>query len=327
MNNACVAWTLKDIAASQMLDLRQEGFLASGFAMGYCIGPVITGILLDKLGRRPTLILCASLPVLCQAAAELDSAPGSWSFTMALAHLRCCQAICSGGAIIGGKVYLNEIMPMKCRDAMLCIVHIQLQLGGMALTICALFWPKWQQLHAILVVPGVVTALLMLSPTFCPESLEAPEDIPSKPFRSLLQPPMRKILLVLVANQFFHRLCQQGNDAWGMKFLQTISKRETRTVISNVKFVCKILGGLLAASASKHLGTLAALLGYMTCAVGTFLFTITELKMSLAVAWGVASLGEEVSNVLALTTLVSSSFPKPTSRTRSQSRLCPHRLG
>ena len=31
----------------------------------------------------------------------------------------------------------------------------------------------------------------------------------------------------------------------------------------------------------------------MTCAVGTFLFTITELKMSLAVAWGVASLGEE----------------------------------
>ena len=30
-----------------MLDLRQEGFLASGFAMGYCIGPVITGILLD----------------------------------------------------------------------------------------------------------------------------------------------------------------------------------------------------------------------------------------------------------------------------------------
>lgn len=38
---------LQDIAASQMLDLRQEGFLASGFAMGYCIGPVITGILLD----------------------------------------------------------------------------------------------------------------------------------------------------------------------------------------------------------------------------------------------------------------------------------------
>ena len=35
------------------------------------------------------------------------------------------------------------------------IVHIQLQLGGMALTVCALFWPKWQQLHAILVVPLV----------------------------------------------------------------------------------------------------------------------------------------------------------------------------
>ena len=33
------------------------------------------------------------------------------------------------------------------------IVHIQLQLGGMALTVCALFWPKWQQLHLILVVP------------------------------------------------------------------------------------------------------------------------------------------------------------------------------
>jgi len=35
------------------------------------------------------------------------------------------------------------------------IVHIQLQLGGMALTVCALFWPKWQQLHAILMVPLV----------------------------------------------------------------------------------------------------------------------------------------------------------------------------
>ncbi len=37
----------QDIAASQLLDLQQEGFVASGFAMGCCIGPVITGILLD----------------------------------------------------------------------------------------------------------------------------------------------------------------------------------------------------------------------------------------------------------------------------------------
>jgi hypothetical protein len=35
----------------------------------------------------------------------------------------------------------------------------------------------------------------------------------------------------------------QGNDAWGMKFLQTIGKRETRTVVSNVKFVCKLAAG------------------------------------------------------------------------------------
>ena len=31
----------------------------------------------------------------------------------------------------------------------------------------------------------------------------------------------------------------------------------------------------------------------MTCAVGTLLFTMTSEKMSLAVAWGVAYLGEE----------------------------------
>ena len=37
----------------------------------------------------------------------------------------------------------------------------------------------------------------------------------------------------------------QGNDAWGMKFLQTIGKRETRTVVSNVKFVCKLAAGNL----------------------------------------------------------------------------------
>ena len=36
----------------------------------------------------------------------------------------------------------------------------------------------------------------------------------------------------------------------------------------------------------------------MTCAVGTFLFIITELKMSLAVAWGVASLGEEAMDIM-----------------------------
>lgn len=48
MNNASVAWTLKDIADSQLLDLRQEGVLASGFAMGYCLGPVTMGILLDS---------------------------------------------------------------------------------------------------------------------------------------------------------------------------------------------------------------------------------------------------------------------------------------
>lgn len=284
MNNASVTWTLKDIADSQLLDLRQEGVLASGFAIGYCLGPVTMGILLAQ--------------------------PGSWPFTMALACLRCCQAICSGGATVSSKVYLNEIMPIKCRDAMLSIVHIQLQLGGMALTVCALFWPKWQQLHAILMVPGLVTTLLMLSPKLCPESLTlVPKGTHSRPFRELLQTPHRTVLLVLVLNQFFHRICQQGNDAWGMKFLQTIGKRKTRTVVSNVKFVCKILGGLLAASASKHLGTLAAVLGgYMTCAVGTLLFTMTQQKMSLAVAWGVAYLGEEVANVLAMTTLVQA-FP------------------
>ena len=31
----------------------------------------------------------------------------------------------------------------------------------------------------------------------------------------------------------------------------------------------------------------------MTCAAGTLLFTMTQQKMSLAVAWGVAYLGEE----------------------------------
>lgn len=316
MNNASVTWTLKDIADSQLLDLRQEGVLASGFAMGYCFGPVTMGILLDKMGRRPTLLLCCIVPSVCQAAAAylvrvpVLAQPGSWPFTMALAYLRCCQAICSGGATVSSKVYLNEIMPIKCRDAMLSIVHIQLQLGGMALTVCALFWPKWQQLHAILMVPGLVTTLLMLSPKLCPESLTlVPKGTHSRPFRELLQTPHRTVLLVLVLNQFFHRICQQGNDAWGMKFLQTIGKRETRTVVSNVKFVCKILGGLLAASASKHLGTLAAVLGgYMTCAVGTLLFTMTQQKMSLAVAWGVAYLGEEVANVLAMTTLVQA-FP------------------
>ena len=196
------------------------------------------------------------------------------------------------------------------------MVHIQLQLGSVVLTICALFWPSWWQLHGLLVVPSVVTFLLLLS---LPESLSTCQSR-----SSLFQPPGRRLMIILFGNQFFHRVCQQTNDTWGMKFIES---EETRSVVLNVKFVCashcraallcfallcfapgKVLGGLLAASASKHLGSFAALLGgYMTCAVGTLLFAT---KKSMAIAWGVACLGEEVAHILATTKLVQV-FPCP----------------
>ena len=50
-NKPGLSWHVRfrqDIADSQLLDLRQEGVLASGFAMGYCLGPVTMGILLDS---------------------------------------------------------------------------------------------------------------------------------------------------------------------------------------------------------------------------------------------------------------------------------------
>ncbi|CAE7280450.1 hypothetical protein AK812_SmicGene18705 [Symbiodinium microadriaticum] len=48
------------------------------------------------------------------------------------------------------KVYLNEMLPAASRDAMMSIIHTQLQLGGVALTLLALFWPRWQELHQAL---------------------------------------------------------------------------------------------------------------------------------------------------------------------------------
>ncbi|CAJ1372079.1 unnamed protein product [Effrenium voratum] len=306
MNNASVAWTLKDISESQELDLRQESLVVSGFAMGYCLGPVTMGVLLDKLGRRPTLLLCCIVPSLCQAATAALSVglAKGWAFALALSYLRCCQGLCSGGATMSSKVYLNETLPPSCRDAMMSMVHTQLQLGGIVLTIAALFWHSWQQLHAVLAVPGLVTFLLLLSPELCPESLAQRSEDPG--LAELLRPPLRRRVAALVANQFFHRLCQQGNDAWGMKSLDT----DFRAMVSSVKFICKILGGLLAASASQRLGTLPVLLGgYMTCSVGTLAFAMANEKMSLSVAWGVANLGEEVANVLAMTSTVQA-FPK-----------------
>ena len=107
------------------------------------------------------------------------------------------------------------------------MVHIQLQLGSVVLTICALFWPSWWQLHGLLVVPSVVTFLLLLS---LPESLSTCQSR-----SSLFQPPGRRLMIILFGNQFFHRVCQQTNDTWGMKFIES---EETRSVVLNVKFVC-----------------------------------------------------------------------------------------
>eukprot|EP00439_Symbiodinium_sp_Y106_P012937 s758_g1.t2 len=318
LNNSSVAWTLKDLAESLGLDHRQESLVASGFAMGYCLGPVAMGLLLDRLGRRPTLLICCLVPSLCQAATSMlpdilaattGTSADPWVAAAGCSFLRLCQGCCSGGATMSSKVYLNEMLPAASRNAMMSIIHTQLQLGGVALTLLALFWPRWQELHRALGVQGFVTFLLLLCPALLPESSEflaqkrepRKDDVPrDRGGSELLSLPLRKLTVVLVANQFLHRLGQQGNDAWGIKFLQVSGRGHARSMVSNVKFACKILGGLLAASSARY-GIYAALVGgYMTCSVGTLLFISATDSVSLTIAWGVAYLGEEVANVLSM---------------------------
>ncbi|OLP98815.1 hypothetical protein AK812_SmicGene18707 [Symbiodinium microadriaticum] len=153
-------------------------------------------------------------------------------------------------------------------------------------------------------VQGLVTFLLLLCPALLPESSEflaqkreprkdaAPRDSGGS---ELLAPPLRKLIVILVANQFLHRLGQQAGSLKELVF-QFQQKKG------------KILGGLLAASSARY-GIYAALVGgYMTCSVGTLLYISATDSVSLTIAWGVAYLGEEVANVLAMTIVVQA-FP------------------
>ncbi|CAE8594286.1 unnamed protein product, partial [Polarella glacialis] len=366
INNTSVAWTMKELSESFHLDFRQEGFMASGFAVGYCMGPVVMGYLLDIWGRRATLLVCALVPSLCQIATAFSPellalcSPGhdAWTAALSVALLRAALACCNGGATMCSKAYLNELLPTEGRTVLMNIIHTMIQVGGILFTFAASAMGgtsksvTWQSLVLWSSAPGFILFLVLSSESVFPESPEFLVDRgqgdraaailrriaahggktldeasllrlargrelsgevgaeSGSSARLFFRPPLRGLVLVLVANQFLHRICQQGNDAWGMKFLDETGRADKKMVVSNTKFVCKIIGGLFAASATAHFGTFPILVGgYAMCSAGTMMYATTiGTDVLLPLSWGLAYFGEEIANVLAMTAVVQA-FP------------------
>lgn len=119
-----ISGSLDDIATSLRLSTMQKEVATSGlnFVAGFG-GLFVSGELLDRLGRRTTLILAAMLLV---AGAALISTARSFAWLIAG---RALQGLGSGATIVATSVYITELAPASLRGSFVALADISINFG------------------------------------------------------------------------------------------------------------------------------------------------------------------------------------------------------
>lgn len=149
------------------LDSAGKGWAASSALVGCVVGAAIAGHLGDRLGRKPTLILCGFLYAISAIGSGLPR-----SLTE-LAIARIVGGMAIGATSVIGPLYLAEISPARIRGAMVSLNQLGIVVGIVAAFFINYLiqqsgtesWNRdfgWRWMFAIEAAPALVFCSLLL---------------------------------------------------------------------------------------------------------------------------------------------------------------------
>jgi sugar porter (SP) family MFS transporter len=163
-NLAVIAGTILFIRSEFDLSATTDELLVSAALLGALLGAAIGGSLVDRLGRRTTLMLSGAIAITgagCTALAPTEA----WLFVG-----RLVVGAAFGLASFTGPLYLSEIAPSHARGRLISVFTVGLMLGillSYLVDFALAGGARWRWMFGIGALPGL---LLCLGMRFLPES-------------------------------------------------------------------------------------------------------------------------------------------------------------
>lgn len=145
----------------------QEGFAMASAVIGCVLGPLVASFLADRIGRKPTLLIAATLFGASSIGAALPATIGQFNF------FRAIGGVGVGLSSIVSPMYIAEISPARIRGRLVTVNQLGI-VGGSFIAILVSYAIaqshmdyKWRWMFATECVP---VALLFVGLLFVPES-------------------------------------------------------------------------------------------------------------------------------------------------------------
>ena len=163
---AVISGALPFLQKQFALDAYWEGFATGSLALGAIAGCLVAGLYSDKYGRRPALLLAATIFLVSSLA--MSFAPGRDFFIFS----RFCAGIGVGMASVLSPMYIAEISPAAVRGRMVAINQLTIVIGILVTnlvnyTLRNMGDDAWRWMFGLGAVPAL---LFLLGAWWLPES-------------------------------------------------------------------------------------------------------------------------------------------------------------
>lgn len=118
--------------------------------MGAALGALLTGILTDKMGRKPMIVFSDILLIIGSGLLW-----GSTSIQYLMAG-RFIVGLGMGVSILASSVYLAEVAPTKLRGAFVSSYHVMVALGILLSFLTVAFTPSWNVVLGLSMIPALL---------------------------------------------------------------------------------------------------------------------------------------------------------------------------
>lgn len=118
-----ISGTLTALKAQFTLGAAMEGWLVSSALLGCALGAVVAGLLADRFGRKPVLLLSGSLFIVCSVGCAF-----AWNLDV-LIWSRLVGGLGVGIASMVSPLYISEISPTHLRGRMVTLFQFAITIG------------------------------------------------------------------------------------------------------------------------------------------------------------------------------------------------------
>ncbi len=188
------------IAAKFSFSPEQEGLAVSSFLMGALPGTGIAGPLCNWIGRKKTQQLMALVFIIGTLLVITSTALPQ------LMVARILQGIASGGFSVVGPMYLAEVCPAESRGFFVGCYQLAVTLGifvAYGVNWALSFSGSWEWMFLLGTIPALTHFIGFF---FLPDSQPSQKQPSHAPWKALLEPGVRNILIIAILLNVFQQI-------------------------------------------------------------------------------------------------------------------------